>query len=276
MSTTNQDRVRLTPPATGRLLAENGAIVNQADRMRQDMLGVWRGEFPGATYFGADGECTTTGAVTNRPLWPGGSVLPDTLSVGKSMSVVSTSVEDAPAGTGARVVYIDYLDNALSPRTTTIALNGLTPVLTSVSDIRWIQNAVVISADLSPGSPRTAVGNISFTHGGTAYAIIPANTVVQASSFRMVPRGYTVNIRGFLLSSTSSTADAKALIRTVVRSNDLLIPGGSVGTQNGGIAASLDIGYPLLPGTILGLAFDGNKALTATGTVVGWMEPYSG
>lgn len=271
MSKTFVDYLRLQHPQTGRTIAEDGSIVNFATEQQRSVLSLRRGEYPGAESFDSDGECDVTGAVNNVAIWPGTAVLPDPLSSGVAMTVTSTSDADSVAGAGARYLFMTYLDNSLNRRSTMFPTNGIAGTTTPVEDIRWIQTLTVVAADLT--GTRAAVGTITASYGGTVYATIPAGNLIQASSFRMVPRGYKAHARTILLSSASATADAKAFIRTVVWTDGLLIPGGSIAVQNGGLAIDLPMGYPLLPGTLLGLSASSNKSLTATGMFVGWIEP---
>lgn len=267
------DYLRLQQPQTGRLIAEDGELINLAESIRRSPLGIWRSEYPGAGPFNSHGECEVTGAVANHPIWPGAASLPDPLPSGVAMDIVSTDAADSAAGAGARLIYIEYLDNGLNPRVTLVPTNGLTPVTTTVEDIRWIQTMIVVSAD--PAGTRAAVGNITASYDGTTYATILATNLDQASSFRMVPSGYKAYVSNVLLSSISTTADAKALIRTVIWNDGLLIPSSGVGAQNNSFTIQLVTGsHALLPGMILGLSVTSNKSLTATGAFIGWIEPY--
>lgn len=273
MSKTPEDYLRLQQPNTGRMFAEDGTVVNQAESIRRNLLGIWRSEYPGAGPFNSHGEREVTGEVYNNALWAGAATLPDPLSSGVAMSIVSTNAADAAAGAGARLIYIEYLNNSLRPAVTVVPTNGLTPVLTPAEDIRWIQNMLVVGADLT--GTRAAVGTITASYGGVVYATIPAKNLDTASSFRMVPNGYKAYVSNVLLSSISTTADAKALIRTVIWNDGLLIPSSGIGVQNNSFTIQLVTGsHALLPGMILGLSVTSNKSLTATGSFIGWVEPY--
>lgn len=271
MSKSGSDYVRELHPSTGRTYCNDGSVFNVADFARDALTSVWRGYKPGAMPFSSQGEVNITGAVTNYPLWPGGATLPTPLPSGRQLTVVSTSADDAAGGDGAREIIIEYLDNGLHPRQTTVALNGQTPVLTPATDIRWIQ-VVLVSA---VGPTALAVGTITMSYGGTNYAVILPGYLSQTSSFRMVPADYRAFITNVLLSSVSTTADSWGIIRTAVVYNGILIPTGAIGTQNNNFQIQLAIGSRvLLPGMILGLTVTTNKSLIATGEFVGWIEPY--
>lgn len=76
-------------------------------------------------------------------------------------SVVSTSTQDAPAGTGAKKVKITYLDSAYVLKTEEVTLNGTTPVNTVASDIRFIEKF-----EVSQGAAAAGAIKIMTTTGG--------------------------------------------------------------------------------------------------------------
>jgi len=77
-------------------------------------------------------------------------------------SLVSSSAADAAAGTGARQVEITYVNNAMTGQfTETVTLNGVTPVNTVATDIRFIQKMKVMSV----GSGGQNAGTISLFTG---------------------------------------------------------------------------------------------------------------
>lgn len=77
-------------------------------------------------------------------------------------SLVSSSAADAAAGTGARQVEITYVNNAMTAQFTEIVtLNGLTPVNTVATNIRFIQRMRVVSV----GSGGANAGTISLFTG---------------------------------------------------------------------------------------------------------------
>jgi hypothetical protein len=53
----------------------------------------------------------------------------------QQMEVVSSSTDDDSAGTGARTVYISYLDNTFTEHEETLTLDGTTPVATTATNI---------------------------------------------------------------------------------------------------------------------------------------------
>jgi hypothetical protein len=89
-------------------------------------------------------------------------------------SLVSTSANDTAAGTGARTILINYLNNSMVLKQDTVILNGLTAVNTNATDIQFIESMVVASC----GTDVTNDGVISMMTGlagaGSAMAQIAA------------------------------------------------------------------------------------------------------
>jgi len=272
MSKTGADYVREQQPGNGKVFTSSGDIVSWGDQLARDPINLWRGNYVGAFNMSTHGEKTVAGAGVNKPLWPL-DTFPDPLAVGVQMSIVSTSVQDSPAGTGAYRVLVTYLDDYLDQQDEIVTLNGTTPVLTKATDIRWIQTMLVLEADITAGSTRATVGTITAKHGGITYGIIAATYLDQTSSFRMVPRGYYGYVDEVFMSAISLTADAWAIIRTVVYNQGLLLPRNAVGIQNTAWSIHVTTGSRLPPGTLLGMSVTCNKALVATGSFIGRLEP---
>lgn len=78
------------------------------------------------------------------------------LTAHAAMEVVSSSANDAAAGTGARTVRVDYLTANYVEASETVTLNGTTPVAMAATSIIAI-NAITV---LTVGSGLTNAGNI--------------------------------------------------------------------------------------------------------------------
>jgi len=85
------------------------------------------------------------------------------LSAVETMNIVSTSTDDASAGTGARTVLVEGLDVNFNPISETVTMNGLTDVLTSLSYIRVTEMTV-----LTGGALLQNVGTITATGSTTS------------------------------------------------------------------------------------------------------------
>ena len=264
------------PPRTGRMIAEDGTVINEADYIRSQPINISRGHLPGASPIGSFGERTVDGAENKAPIWPNGRLvaLPPT---GVQMSLQSTNTGDALGGTGIHSVEIHYLDGVLDPQAETVILDGLTPVLTEATDIRWIQCMHLREF----GSTLAAVGNVTAEFGADTYGIIAATGTRCSSSFRMVPRGKVLYIDGAAASSVSGTADAKSVLNIVASEvfahkyhNPLVfIPLTAVGVQNGPATFNIPPGRPFTEGTLVGGIHTSDKGVTVTLSWFGRLEP---
>ena len=116
------------------------------------------------------------------------------LTNAETMSCVSSSVNDAAAGTGIRTIYIDGLDKNFDQITETVTLNGTTPVVTTNSYLRINRvygssagtggtNAGAITLDpsssgagsrqvtITAGDGQTLIGHYTVPKGKNAYMI---------------------------------------------------------------------------------------------------------
>ena len=290
MNTTTPSINNMTPE-TGREVREDGTIINTADIITASldntnggfkttnlMTEIARGNVPGATSFYGYGQHTTTTALTNHVIWPDGIFnLPPTAGV--QISVVSTSAADDgnPVGTGVRTMDIHYLDANLNPLVETITLNGITPVLTVATNIRFIQCMHILSV----GSAKSAVGIITATSSAVIYAQIDALSRRCASTARMVPIGKKLFVAGATGGSISGTAASGAIIKissSYFEGHDftqygMYIPFGSISSQDMSVAYSFPIpAGPFPAGSVVLMEVTVDKAATITGNWYGWLE----
>lgn len=112
------------------------------------------GLIPNATIGTANGYIGT--AATTTVAVRATSYIADTVAAQRS--IVSSSANDASAGTGARTVKITYYDNTVNgPFTETVTMNGTTPVNTVNTNIRFIEKIEVMTV----GSTGANAGTIS-------------------------------------------------------------------------------------------------------------------
>ncbi|MDD1617591.1 MAG: hypothetical protein LUQ28_14170 [Methylococcaceae bacterium] len=290
MNTTTPSINNMTPE-TGREVKEDGTIINTADIITASldntnggfkttnlMTEIARGNVIGATSFYGYGQLTTTVALTNHVIWPDGVFnLPPTAGV--QISVVSTSAADdgAPVGTGVRTMDIHYLDANLNPLVETITLNGITPVLTVATNIRFIQCMHILSA----GSAKAAAGIITATSSAIIYAQIDAGSRRCSSTARMVPIGKKLFVAGATGGSISGTAASGAIIKissSYFEGHDLsqygmYIPFGSISSQDMSVAYNFPIpAGPFPAGSVILMEVTVDKAATITGNWYGWLE----
>jgi len=276
---------------TGREIKEDGAVINTADIIDSSldktnggfkstdlMIEIARGNVVGASSFYGYGQYVSTGATTNHVIWPDGVFnIPE--QAGVQMSIVSTSASDdgSPVGTGIRTMDIHYLDANLNPMIETITMNGITPVLTVATNIRFIQCMHILTV----GSAHSAVGTITATSGGVIYSQIDAGSRRCASTARMVPVGKKLFVSGATGGSISGTAAAGAIIKissSYFDGHDLsqygtYIPFGSISMQDMSVAYTFPIpAGPFPAGSIVLMEVTVDKAAIVTGNWFGWLE----
>lgn len=102
-------------------------------------------------------------------------------------SMVSTSAVDSNAlATGAREVQITFLDSAYVLKTENVLMNGLTPVNTVATDIRFIESIEVIKGTDAVGALRLMTG---LAGAGTEIAGIGVATSQTFMAHHYVPAG---------------------------------------------------------------------------------------
>jgi hypothetical protein len=106
-------------------------------------------------------------------------------------SIVSTSANDAAAGTGARTVLITYLNASMVLKTDTVTLNGTTAVNTNQTDIEFIESIVVATSGtdlLNDGSLNLMTG---LAGAGSIMAQINASDATTYYAHHYIPAGVT-------------------------------------------------------------------------------------
>lgn len=131
---------------------------------------------------------------TYEDIWSFGGTYVFPPTGGTACRVVSSSANDAAAGTGAQTVEIWWLDSNYDEYNTILTLNGTTPVALTASNILRINSFHVMTV----GSGAASAGNISLQNsGGTiTYGYIVASENVATQAIYTIPRsknGYIVN-----------------------------------------------------------------------------------
>lgn len=252
-------------------------IVTPVDRLPVDNMGVSvaRGQVPGAIPIGAFGYRNASAGETNRIVWPNGIFsLPPTAGV--QMSIVSTSANDSAAGTHARVLELHYLDANLLEKTELITMNGLTPVLTIATNIRFINCLHVHEI----GTTASAAGNIVASNGGTTYGQIAQGEVRCTSSARMIPAGKVCYVAGAVGGSVSGTASASVILKIVASELDafqytnplIFFPYGGVAAQDTSESFNFPVPLKFTAGTVVAMQLTTDKISTVTASWFGWLE----
>ena len=249
-------------------------IITYPDLNQNYRIYVSRGSVSGAQPFGAYGRRTTAGAETNI-LWPDGVyALPP--AAGLQMSIVSTSANDTAAGTGVRTVDIHYLDDSLTQQIETVTLNGLVPVLTVATNIRFIECMHMVTY----GTGKAAAGTITASNAGQNYSEISTGKVRCSSSVRMVPAGKRLLIDVIYAGSSSGAAAASTVIEVVTSNFDghdytadsIFFPLGASAFQDGSGGIQIPCPFSFTEGQTFGMRFETDKVATVTGFWSGMLE----
>lgn len=163
-------------------------------------------------------------------------------SVATPMEVVSTSINDAAAGTGVRIVEIHGLDALYNVISETLTMNGTTPVATVNSYLRL--NSFHAKTVGSFGA--TAAGDITLqtVGGATIYRQISVGGNKDRTAHYTIPAGMKGLILNYNGSSTGKETDV--LLRATVDENRNLMAGvyrilGNVTSKDGGMSANLSL-----------------------------------
>lgn len=154
-------------------------------------------------------------ATNGDDIWTGTAItIPIPPSAGQQMQVVSTSVADdgAPVGTGVLTLDIHYINANGLEKEEYITMNGLTPVPTVATNIRFVQDIHTLTV----GTNLAAVGTISISQFGaptTVYSTITPGMNRALNSARMVPAGKVLIIRSFNMSGGAAAGGKSADIR---------------------------------------------------------------
>ena len=238
------------------------------------LTAVSRGDVYRAEPFSAYGRKTTTGADSGI-LWPNGVyALPP--AIGVQLSIVSTSANDSSAGTGVRTVDLHYLDANLVDQIETITLNGITPVLTVATNIRFVQCMHMVTY----GSGKVAAGTITGSVGAQSYTEISTGKIRCSSSIRMVPMGKRLNVTTIYGGSSSGTAAASTLIELVTATfgghdytaDSIFFPLGASSFQDNSGGITVDPPMVFTEGQVFGFRFETDKIAIVTGFWSGWLE----
>ena len=158
------------------------------------------GVVPGATRVVLLGHNPDIDTATDpEDVWEGGGLYPF-LAAAATLEVVSTSVNDTAAGTGARTVLVSGLNSAYATVTETITLNGTTPVPTVNQFLR-----VNLATTVTSGSGEQNAGDITIqvSGGGTVQGIIRAGFGFARSGVYTVPVGFTFFMTSAVFSVSS-------------------------------------------------------------------------
>ena len=246
--------------------------------MFTQQLEITRGRVEGSYPVVIDGHLTTSGSATDVLILDGSTIKDPSVapSTGLQMSIVSTSAQDGPGGTGVRSIIVHYLDADLVSRTETVTLNGTTPVLTVATNIRWVGEIHL----LTYGTDKAFAGDLTVTNAGTRYKFILAGSRTTRSSAYRVPAGKRLIVHTLYAGATSGTSAAKVTVDFVAsRINDtsfadvgLLVTQGTIALQDSSVVLADGALYAIPEGEIIALRATTDNSATITGGFYGWIE----
>ena len=179
-------------------------VYNRLDRLHEISAG-W---VPGVKELAIYGHATDVdhGVVGDVDIWAGagagGALFTGFPAAAETLTLTSTSADDAAAGTGARTVYLEGVDSTWAEITETVTLTGLTGADTNAEFLR-VNSARVITS----GTGRTNAGAISITHTTTTAnnfgPILVGNSLREVCGFS-VPAGKQVIIDRLFLGTRNT------------------------------------------------------------------------
>lgn len=173
----------------------------------------------------------------------GGQIFFPTTS--STLSVVSTSAQDAVGGTGSSVVLVEGLNDKWEEIVELVTLTGLTPVTTAQSFFRLNFVRVV-----SSGSSRSNVGNITFTHGATVMRTILATEGQAHALVYSTPVGHEFFLMStrFSISRGTGTGVAAVVNKTFTSTTNSIYLGTEIAFgDTTGFSANNDNAFARLP-----------------------------
>lgn len=194
------------------------------------------------------------------------------------MSVVSTSAQDGVGGTGVRQIVILYLDNNYAQQTTTVTMNGVTPVLTTPTNILRILK--VFSTVTGTGG--SAAGTITVTNGGHTYAQIDIAYTASRQAIGTVPAGTAGYITDIVLSGSSTAAtDFMEFDIRISALDTMILPGIFITVATFGLGTGNAVQQVCTPPIYVPATADvkitmsrtvGSGTCTAAGSFSGWLD----
>lgn len=184
---------------------------------------------------------------SEESIWPNGGVVPHPAA--ESVLKISSDSNDDdgdPAGTGARTVYIEGLDDDYNVVSETVTLNGQTAVNTTNSYLYVNQFYVVTvgSGGSNAGIVYAGTGTVTSGVPAVIYDLIAAGYNNRTTAHYCVPAGYT----GYMVKGTITTGQASGSTSVTAylkqHGPDGILRVGAVSTlNNGSVAYDFDPPY---------------------------------
>ena len=212
------------------------ASVTQRGKVEPFELQVSRGQIAwhrSVTVFGYNPDIDTTELV----VWPDGASVA-TQETATTLTVSSSSTDDAAAGTGARTVIINGLDGDHNEVSETVTLNGQTAVTTTktYTHINSMTVATVGSGGKNAGIIYIGSGTVTTGVPANIFNLVYTGFNASTSAHYTIPAGYTGYIVNGAISS-GQTGGSNAIVGKLIFIDANEIPRvGAVNSLNNGIA----------------------------------------
>ena len=217
-------------------------------------LQVARGQIQGHTVvqvFGYNPDLDTT----EESVWPDGGTVPHPTTE-SALTIVSTDAADAAAGTGARTVYIEGVDEDYNVVSETVTLNGTTDVTTTAAFL-YVNKFYVVTA----GSGGANAGTITAKVSTTLYDIIAIGYNNRTTAHYCVPAGYTGYMVEGILTTGQASGSTSVTAFLKQHGTDGLVRVGAVATlNNGSIQYDFDPAYAIPEKNCVGATAIGTAA----------------
>lgn len=138
--------------------------------------------------------------------WGGSGLYQGFPLAAETVSIVSSSVNDTAAGTGARTIRISGLDANGNFQTEIVTLNGTTPVITSTSWLRINRAFITTSGNSNRNFNDGAITINQSVTTSAVFAIIEAGYGIAKLAVYTIPKGTTGVLRNIQLSGLRSTS----------------------------------------------------------------------
>lgn len=146
--------------------------------------------------------------IGTETIWSAGGLLVPLVSP-STLSIVSTSAQDASGGTGASSIIIYGIDSTRTAVTQLVQLTGLTPVVTATTWLGINRMAVYLS-----GTSQSNVGTINATAVSTSniQAQIPAGEGTTQQAFLFSQANHTLLLEFLKLNATKIAAGNQPVV----------------------------------------------------------------
>jgi cephalosporin-C deacetylase-like acetyl esterase len=186
------------------------------------------------TLFGYNGDLDQT----EESVWPNGGTVPHptTASV---LDIVSTSTNDDAAGTGARTVFIEGLDNNYNVVSETVVLDGTT-VVETVNSYLYVNQLYVATT----GSGGVNAGEITAKVDTTLYDLIAVGYNQRTTAHYCVPAGYTAYLTQGAITAGQASGSTSITAFLKQHGPDGILRVVAISTLNNG-SIQYDFAYPI-------------------------------